>query len=145
MPAHGTATQSAARWCGARSRFHLVSTRWDRLQFQQSLLFRSLKDSSTTRGWFHVELLRNVRQVFSLCSVNTQSTYMVYHTIQFNTVGIFVYFLCVKNYGLNVYLGTITSINGELYCIFIENEKKNKNKNKRWSCISNNIQKLLWK
>lgn len=37
-----------------------------------------------------------------------------------------MYFLCVKNYGLNVYLGTITSINGELYCIFIENEKKQK-------------------
>lgn len=46
------------------------------------------------------------------------------------STGIFVYFLCVKNYGLNVYLGTITSINGELYCIFIENEKQNKTKTK---------------
>lgn len=42
----------------------------------------------------------------------------------------FVYFLCVKNYGLIVYLGTITSINGELYYIFIENEKKTKQKQK---------------
>lgn len=57
---------------------------------------------------------------------------MVYHTIQFNTVfqQNFLYIFCVKNYGLIVYLGTITSINGELYYIFIENEKKTKQKQK---------------